>query len=91
MKSMIKAALVASLLVAAPVWAHGGPHRGWDGDRHHYRYWGHGHHKHHSHRHHVREVRQVERVYYEPYPVQSASASPGIHVIFPDVYFPWPK
>ena len=91
MKSLIKAALVASLLVAVPAWAHGGPYRGWDDHRHHPRYWKHGHHKHHGHAHHVREVQRVERVYYEPYPVQSASASPGIHVIFPDVYLPWPK
>jgi len=93
MKSLIKAALVASLLVAAPVWAHKGPDRGWNDHRYSHRHWNRGHHKHHGHRHHVREVRRVERVYYEPYPVQSASASvsPGIHVIFPDVYFPWPQ
>ena len=97
MKPLIKAALIASLLVAAPAWAGGGSHRGWDGppNRHH---WKHGHHKPHYHKHrwHPRHARRVERVehvyrYYEPYPVQSASASPGIHVIFPDVYFPWPK
>lgn len=89
MKSLIKAALVVSLLVAVPAWADRGRHRGWDDHRHHTQYWKHGHDRHHSPRHHVHEVRRVERVYYEPYPVQSAS--PGIHVIFPDVYFPWPR
>lgn len=96
MKTLIKAALVASLLVAAPAWAHGGSHRGWDDHRHHPRYGKHGYHKHNWHRgppRHVRKVRRVEHVYhhYEPYPVQSTSVSPGIHVIFPDVYFPWPR
>ena len=91
MKPLIKAALIASLFVTVPAWAHGGPHRGWDDHRYHHRHWQHGHHKHPGYRHQVREVQRVERVYYEPYPVQSASASPGIHVIFPDVYLPWPK
>lgn len=91
MKTLIKAALIASLLIAAPVWAHGGPHRGWGGPPHHKHHWKHGHNKHYGHRHHVREVRRVERVYYEPYPVQAASVPPGVHVVFPDVYFPWPK
>lgn len=91
MKPLIKAALVASLLVAAPVWAHGGSDRGWYDHRHHHRNWNRGHHQHPVHHRHTREVRRVERVYYEPYPVQSASASPGIHVIFPDVYLPWPQ
>lgn len=90
MKPLIKAALIASLLIAVPAWAHDGPYRGWGGPPHH-KHWNHDRYKHHGPRHHVREVHRVERVYYEPYPAQSASASPGIHVIFPDVYVPWPQ
>jgi hypothetical protein len=92
MRRLIKAALVTVLLISAPALAHGG-HGGWrDADRHHSRHWNNKHHKHHGHARHWRETRRVEHVYrYEPYPVQSASASPGIHVIFPDVYFPWPQ
>jgi hypothetical protein len=92
MRRLIKAALVAVLLTSVPALAHGG-HGSWrDGDRHHYRHWKHGHHKHHGQPRHWRETRRVEHVYrYEPYPAQSASVSPGIHVIFPDVYFPWPQ
>lgn len=93
MKPLIKAALIAVMLIAAPAWAHGG-HSGWrDGHRYHHPHWKHGHHKHHGHARHSRGPRRVvEHVYrYEPYPAQSASVSPGIHVIFPDVYFPWPQ
>lgn len=93
MKRLIKAALVAVLLTSVPALAHGG-HGAWrDGDRHHHRYWKKGHHhKHYRHARHRHETRRVEHVYrYEPYPTQSASVSPGIHVIFPDVYFPWPQ
>jgi hypothetical protein len=92
MKPLIKAALVAVLLMAAPAWAHGGHGSWWDGHRHHPRSWQKGHHKQYSHHRHSYETRRVEHVYrYEPYPVPSAAASPGIHVIFPDVYFPWPQ
>lgn len=92
MRPLIKAALVAIMLTAAPVWAHGG-HGDWSkGNPHHHRYWREGHHKpywHHRHRH---ETRRVEHIYrYEPYPIQSASVEPGIHVTFPDVYLPWPE
>lgn len=90
MRRLIKAALVAVLLTSVPALAHGGHDRWRDGQRHHPRQWHKGYHKHHGHarRH---ETRRVEHVYrYEPYPTQSASVSPGIHVIFPDVYFPWP-
>ena len=92
MKPLIKAALVASLLVAAPVWAHGGSERGWFDHRHPQRHWNRDYHKHHGHHRRAHDVRRIEHVYrYEPYPVETASASPGIHVIFPDVYLPWPK
>ena len=93
MKPLIKAALVASLLVAAPVWAHSGPDRGWSDHRHSHRHWDRGHH-HRPYWHHrdTRSVRRVEHVYrVEPYPVESASAAPGIHLVFPDVFLPWPR
>lgn len=92
MRRLIKAALVAVLLTSVPALAHGG-HDGWrDGHRHQPRQWHKGHYKHHGHPRHWRETRRVEHVYrYEPYSTQSASVSPGIHVIFPDVYFPWPQ
>jgi len=93
MRRLIKAALVTVLLTAVPAWADGGHGRWWDGPRHHYRDWKYEHRRHHRHPGHWREPRRVvEHVYqYEPYPTQSASASPGIHVIFPDVYLPWPQ
>lgn len=96
MRPLIKAALVAVMLMAAPAWAHGGHGGGWAGERHHQRHWHKGHykhhHKHHRHYRHRHETRRIEHVYrYEPYPVQSAAAQPGIHVIFPDVYLPWPQ
>jgi len=93
MKRLIKAALVTVLLTAAPAWAHGGHAGWWDGHRHHARHWKPERHKHHGHPGHWRERRRVvEHVYrYEPYPTQPASALPGIHVIFPDVYLPWPQ
>jgi hypothetical protein len=93
MRRLIKAALVAVLLTAVPAWAHGG-HAAWrDGHGHSHRHWKDWHGKHDRHPGHWRKQRQVvEHVYrYESYPTQSASASPGIHVIFPDVYFPWPQ
>lgn len=92
MRRLIKAALVAGLLTSVPALAHGG-HGDWrDGHRHHPRQWQKAHHKHHGHARHRHETQRVEHVYrYEPYPTQSASVSPGIHVIFPDVYFPWPQ
>jgi hypothetical protein len=91
MRRLIKAALVAVLLTSVPALADGG-HGGWrDGDRYHHRHWKNGYHKHHGQPRHWRAPRRVvEHVYrYDPYPTQSAS--PGIHVIFPDVYFPWPR
>lgn len=92
MKPLIKAALVTLMLMAAPAWAHGGHGGWWAGERHHHRHWQKGHHKQHWHHRHRRETRRVEHIYrYEPYPVQSAGAAPGIHVIFPDVYFPFPQ
>jgi hypothetical protein len=93
MRRLIKAALVMVLLTAVPAWADRG-HDGWrDGHRHHYRGWKYEHHPHRGHPGHWREPRRVvQHIYqYEPYPTQSASASPGIHVIFPDVYLPWPQ
>ena len=93
MKRLIKAALVAGLLTAVPVWAHDG-HPGWRDDHgYSHRYWKDEHGRYHRHPGHWhRDRRVVEHVYrYDPYPTQSASASPGIHVIFPDVFLPWPQ
>lgn len=92
MKPLIKAALVAVMLTAVPAWAHGG-HGGWrDGHRVHHPHWKHGHYNHHGHPRHWRRTQRVEHVYrYESYPVQSTGTAPGIHVIFPDVYLPWPQ
>lgn len=92
MKTWIKAAVVALMLGAAPVWAHGG-HGGWRDDHrpgHGYRHWAHGHHKHHRYHHHRHEVRRVEHVYHvEPYPVPYPAVAPGVHISFPDLFIPW--
>jgi len=87
MKLLIHGTLAAVLLAAAPVWAHDG-HGHW---KHGYpRYGRHFEHKHDGRYHDWRRPARVERVYvYEPYPV--TSPAPGIHVIFPDVYLPWPR
>lgn len=92
MRPLIKAAVVAVMLSAAPVWAHGGPGGWWNGERHYHRHWPKAHGKHYVHHRHREDTRRVVQVYrYEPYPAPSASAEPGIHVIFPDVYLPFPQ
>lgn len=87
MRLLIMSVLAALLLAAMPAWAHGG-HGQW---KHGYpRYERHFEHKHRGHYHDWHRPARVERVYvYEPYPV--AAPAPGLHVIFPDVYIPWPR
>lgn len=87
MRLLIKGLLAAALLAAAPAWAHGG-HGHWKHG--HPRYGRHFEHKQHGHHHDWRRPARVEHVYrFEPYP--AASPAPGIHMIFPDVYVPWPR
>lgn len=94
-----KSLLVATFLVATPVWAgghgHGHGHRN-DGPRH---VW--SDHRHHfdgrHHRYYVYGPRvpyvydpyYATRYYYPPYPAYGyAVAAPGIHVVVPNIYIP---
>jgi len=87
-KTLIGGLAAATLVLAAPAWAHGGPPHG-----HAYGHWKHGHH--HVHRHVVREryvvrevVRPVPVVPRAVYPVYPAAA-PGIHVVLPSLFVPF--
>jgi hypothetical protein len=88
-------AVAAALCMAAPAWAGGGHERG-HGNGHaygHARHWQHQPvQRHYVHRHYVREhyvVREVVR----PVPVYPRAIypapAPGIHVVFPGLFFPF--
>jgi hypothetical protein len=88
MKLLIKGLLAAVLLAAVPAWAHGGHGHG--------KHWA-GHHGPHGRYVHFHEYRPpvvvYPRVVYTApvyYPVYTVPA-PGIHIVTPSVYIPWPR
>ena len=94
MKLLISAAMAAMFAAAAPAWAH---HENWhhDGYRHnwnHDRHWR-GHYVHHDRvfvREYVRPVPVYQPVFQPVYQGNPAPA-PGIHVVVPDIYIPFPR
>jgi hypothetical protein len=90
MRSIVIAALAAGLALAAPAAAHDfkHPHRhhGWyprhpvHHSWHHPPAWGHWKKKHVVHHHY----------YYHPL-LAPGVMRPGVHVVFPDIYLPWPR
>lgn len=91
LKLLVNTLLAGALLAVAPAWAHGGHGHGYG----HWKHW-HKHHRHHHfHRHHVYHDRVVVREYVERVPVYrdypAASPAPGVHIVTPDIYIPWPR
>ena len=90
MKLLISATMAAMFAAAAPAWAH---HGDWQDDGYH-QHWKHGKHwrGHHVHRDrvYVREYVRTVPVYQPVYPSNPAPA-PGIHVVVPDIYIPFPR
>lgn len=87
---LLSYAIAAVLLgAAAPALAHEG-HPYWKHER-----WSHFDHFHRWHRPHYHgwmppgRVKRVE--YYVVTPPPQPGPAPGIHVIFPDIYVPWPR
>ncbi|MBI4194084.1 MAG: hypothetical protein HY526_03285 [Betaproteobacteria bacterium] len=88
MKLVIGAVMAAMFAASAPAWADGGHghwrgygnYKQWKQDRH----W----HKYRAHR-----ERYIVREYVREVPVYPAypAPAPGVHVIFPDVYIPFPR
>lgn len=91
MRILTSTILAAALAVAVPAYAHDG--HGRPGQ-----HYGHGHHKHHhaQGRHHHRPhppgwgPRREVNNYYYGYGVPAAAVPPGVHVVFPDIFLPWP-
>jgi hypothetical protein len=85
--------MAGALLAAAPVWADGGhgyrSGKHWHKHDRHYR--GHGPHYRHFHRDRVVVREYVERVpvYRDYYP--AAAPAPGISIVTPDIFIPWPR
>lgn len=87
MTSRLKSGALAAVAfcLATPVWAHDG-HEHWRHDRH----W----HRHPVHervvvREYVRPVPVYSQVVYPSYPAPSPAPAPGIHVVIPDIFFPF--
>jgi hypothetical protein len=96
--------LSGGLLVAALCFAPAAMADGYGYHKHHHRQHHYGHPKHHVHhhyrhyppawghwKHHHRHSRHVRKEVHHYYAQPSSSLSPGFHVIFPDVYIPWPQ
>lgn len=83
--------MVAAFSTAAPVFAHGGHDRG--------HAYGHAKHwkKHHRNFHHPRHVHYRDRVIVreyvrtEPAYTYYSPPAPGVHIVVPDIYLPWPR
>jgi hypothetical protein len=84
-------AAAAALLVATPIWAHGGGHG------HGHGHWKHGHgHHHHAHAHYYQPSYVVRERWY-PAPVYAApvytapvyaAPAPGVQVVLPNIFIP---
>ncbi len=91
MRLLTSTILAAALAVAVPAHAHDGhSRRGHDFRHGHYQHHHRVHHRHH-HRHHPPAWgarKEVHNYYYEI--PAAANPAPGLHVIFPDIFLPWP-
>jgi hypothetical protein len=91
LKLFISTLIAGALLGAAPVWAHGGHHgRHWEKHSHHHKF------QRHHHRRHVYRDRVVVREYVERVPVYrdyypAPAPAPGISIVTPDIFIPWPR
>lgn len=92
LKFLVNALLAGALLAVAPVWAHGGHGHG---HGHGYgKHWEKHHRYHHRpHHRHLQRDRVVIREYVERVPVYQdyQAPAPGVHIVTPDIYFPWPR
>jgi hypothetical protein len=90
MKLLISAAMAAMFAAATPAWAH---HENWH-DHGYQKHWNHGKHwrghRAHNERVYVREYVRTVPVYQPVYQSNPAPA-PGIHVVVPDIYIPFPR
>jgi hypothetical protein len=96
MRLLKKAMLIAAILVASPVWAHGGHGHGPKHGGRHHGWNGYGHQQ--EWRHHGPYAYGWRapyapyygaRYYYPPYPVYGyAVPAPGIQVVVPNIYIP---
>lgn len=90
MKLLIGAAMAALFAAATPAWAH---HEDWH-DHGYQNHWNHGKHwrghRAHNERVYVREYVRTVPVYQPVYQSNPAPA-PGIHVVVPDIYIPFPR
>jgi hypothetical protein len=90
MKLLISAAMAAMFAAATPAWAH---HEDWH-DHGYQKHWNHGKHwrghSAHNERVYVREYVRTVPVYQPVYQSNPAPA-PGIHVVVPDIYIPFPR
>lgn len=92
MRLLIKSLVVAATLAMAPAWAHGD-----DGHRHgkHWKHWEKhhrippGHARYMYQGYYVREYWRPVPVYPRPY--YYPAPAPGVHIVVPDVYIPWPR
>lgn len=96
LKLLVTTLVAGALLTVAPVWAHGGHGHGhgyghgkhWEKHHRHYD-------RHHSRHRHIYRDRVVVREYVERVPVYrdypAAAPAPGVHIVTPDLYFPWPR
>jgi hypothetical protein len=96
MRLLKSAFIVAAVVLASPVWAHGGHghghghghkhhrhHHGWDERRDHSEWRHHRHHRRFDDRRYVYSRHYV----YPAYPVYAAPA-PGVHIVVPNIYIP---
>lgn len=92
LKLLIAALMAAAMSTAAPVFAHDGHGRGHGHAHGHAKHWN-KHHRHFHHHHGYYRDRVVVREYVQTVPAYSyySAPAPGVHIVVPDVYIPWPR
>lgn len=92
LKLLVTTLMAGALLTVAPVWAHGGHGHGYGHGKHWEKHYGYRHH--YRYRHAYRD-RVVVREYVETVPVYrdypASAPTPGVHIVTPDIYIPWPR